>query len=95
MAECPACLGEGGHDFSDTNAVLREHLPDEALARIEPLEGWQVCDVCGGSGCVPDDVRADMIAAAVARVDQVKAAIAASEQAGARFRKLIRDALSE
>lgn len=76
MVTCPACWGEGWHDFRDTDAVLGEHLPDEKIRVLRQRPGWRGfvrCSCCAGTGEVTEDHAADMRAAAVAFVDQVKA----------------------
>jgi len=77
VAECPACLGDGEHDFTDDDAQMGEHMSPEALALLNsrglyPL-GVVQCEECEGTGIVSDDRAADLHAAAVAAVDQIVA----------------------
>jgi hypothetical protein len=77
MHKCPCCHGERGFDVSAFEAPL------SAIARAVGLAldfvGWLSCDVCDGTGEVTWEVARDYEAWAVARVDQVLAALDAGE----------------
>jgi hypothetical protein len=76
MAECPACFGVGEHDFSISDAYIGEHWSDEEIANAK-LRGMRypigvvACMECEGTGVVTKKRRRDMIASAIAEVDQV------------------------
>lgn len=74
MTTCPVCLGDGGVDLRDSNAVLTEHLTDAELACIPSrhLDWWE-CDECEGSGVVDEQRARDIEAWAAARVAQTLA----------------------
>jgi hypothetical protein len=67
---CPCCLGEGGYDERDLNALLAEHLTDEQLARVPDVGDWLECVECEGTGVVTDERAKDIRAAARASIDQ-------------------------
>lgn len=72
MPECPACLGDGGHDLRDTNAYLRERLTDDELAFVPNLDiDFIDCDECDSTGVVSEERARDLQAASRAVVDQV------------------------
>ncbi len=77
MPECPSCIGEGDHDFSDVDGPLRR------LYRIFGYEytplGVVQCPTCEGTGVVSEAVARDYEAWATSRVDQFLAAVEAGE----------------
>ena len=78
MTSCPACLGDGVHDFRDSDAVIGETWTEKEIARalaqgmVYPL-GVVECDECGGTGLVDDERAKDLAAGARAMVDQIVA----------------------
>lgn len=84
MAVCLGCHGDGRHDFADMDAYLEEHLNDAALERAKalssaPWRGYVICDECEGTGVTTEDRRKDMLASALAAVDQIIAKVAEEE----------------
>lgn len=72
MAECPTCLGEGGHDFRQLNAWLRARRAPRSAIGPE----WVGCYTCWATGQLPAAMAADMAAAARAQIDQIAARLA-------------------
>jgi hypothetical protein len=74
---CPACHGDGGHDFRDMDAPL------ERLARVFGLPyvplGIMPCGFCEGLGEITEDELRDAEAVARATADQFQAAVRAGE----------------
>lgn len=70
MPECPCCLGEGALDLRDLDAVLAEHLDNPP----SPV-GVVACAECEATGIVSHDRYLDLMASALAAVDQVVARV--------------------
>jgi len=75
VPSCPACYGDGGHDFKDDNALMREHFTDEQIAHwvdrgMLNMEPWVECSECEGTGVVSEERLLDIQAYARAAVDQ-------------------------
>jgi hypothetical protein len=71
-------MGEGEHDFRDSDAMIAEEWTPEQITRaIERGMVWPLgvieCTVCEGTGLVDDEFAKDMAAAATAAVDQIRA----------------------
>lgn len=70
---CPACLGEGQHDFREMNALLGERLSDAQIAHFDldlQTEFCQ-CEECDGTGLVTQERADDLAAGARAYMDQI------------------------
>lgn len=78
---CPVCLGDGAFDFTDTDAILSEHLPPEVWAQVGP-RGIVECPECEGIRVVTDDRAREIEAWAVASVDQAIAEYKLREKQG-------------
>ncbi len=81
MPMCLGCLGEGGHDLRDGDALLGEFLPPAVVEEIKRLRGddWMgfaTCDECDGTGVISDERYRDMMASARATIDQIAARVA-------------------
>jgi hypothetical protein len=78
VTRCPACLGDGSLDFTESDAMIAETWTDDeivqAVARgmVWPL-GVVQCEECGGSGEVEDERAKDLAAGAQALADQIAA----------------------
>lgn len=67
---CMACLGDGHHDFRDSDAMMAEHLPEDVCP---PALGIVPCDTCNGTGHVDRKTWLGQKGMAAAFVDQIVA----------------------
>jgi hypothetical protein len=73
-------MGEGEHDFRDSDAMIAETwTPEEIVNALRRGMRWPLgvveCSVCEGTGLVDDELAKDMAAAATAMVDQIQAKV--------------------
>lgn len=74
MPECPVCFGEKVFDLRDSNAYLKEHLPDHVCDFIGLIdEDFLECDECEGTGVVSRGRLIELRAGSKAAVDQILA----------------------
>ena len=74
MPDCPNCLGEGGHDLRDMNALIQEHVPPGVDTYWTcTKEDWVECDECEGTGVVSEARLVELKGFYAHAFDQMKA----------------------